>query len=740
MRISGGRLSRLAVAMLVAAGAAALVPAVAQEGAPEGPPALATGGDEPALISADRVTYDERAGIVTASGNVEISQGGRVLVADSISYDTRRDLVTAEGNVALVELTGDVLFAERMEVTGDLREAFVRDIRVLLSDNSRMAAASGTRTTGNRIELSRAVYSPCNLCAEDPTRAPLWQVKADRAVWDQEAKVVSYHNAQIEFFGLPLLYTPYFEHADPTVQRQTGFLAPTFSTSGPLGFVTQVPYFIVLDDYSDVTLSPIITTKQGVVAQGEYRRIFEKGYLNLSGSGTFAELVQSDGEVKEDMFRGNISAEGMYDINETFRAGFELNRVTDDTYLRVYNLGDQSTLVSQGFVEGFHGRNYGSLRAIAFQTLRDEDNQAEQPLVLPIASYSYVSEPGEWGGVYRMDTSLLSLVRSAGRDTRRLSVTNSWTLPYTSETGEVYTFVASLQTDGYWTNDFDPSDPDNINPHDSRSEFAGRAFPQVAMKWSYPMVRHSETMRQIIEPIGQVVLAPPTGDQDKFPNEDSQDLEFNITNLFALNRFPGIDRVDPGPRIDYGLRWSAMGDGGGYTSIMVGQSYSFIENDVFGPGSGLDDNFSDFVGGVEVSPGPWLNLQYNFRLDKDDYEFRYNELTAYMGVPQLNLEIGYLFTDELLSPQDFEVLPARNELYAQIGSQFTPEWSGFISHRQDIESNIGLSTRVGLQYADECFTIQGIFERSNYKDRELQPDNTVFVRVVLRNIGDFSTN
>ncbi len=699
-------------------------------------------GDEPALITADRMTYDEQLGIVTASGSVEISQGGRALVADSVSYNVNTDVVTASGNVALVETTGDIYFSDYMEVTGDLREGFVRDIRVLMTDNSRMAAASGVRTGGNRSELSKTVYSPCELCATDPTRAPLWQIKANKVVWDEEEQVIFYRDATVEFFGVPVFYTPYFEHPDPTVDRKTGFLTPTFGNSQQLGTIIETPYFIVLDDTSDVTISPIFTTKQGVVGQGEVRKLFENGYAEVGGSATFADFVEENGEVVDQRFRGFIEAHGRYDIDDNFRAAVDIARTSDDTYLRVYNLGSESTLTTQALLEGFDGRDYGSLRAITWQGLRDDDDPGTMPIILPLAEYSHISEPDQWGGVYRFDASVLSLFRTEGRDTRRLSVGGSWTLPYTAPSGEVYTLTAALRADGYWTDDFDPDDPSNLDPGSSfGNEFAGRIVPEVALNWRYPLVRQTGSMQQIIEPIAQIRLAPPNVNPDGIPNEDSLGLEFDDTNLFSLSRFPGLDVVDPGPRIDYGLKWTGLGAGGGYTSVFVGQSYRPLadNDDVYPLGSGLENHVSDIIGHIEASPAEWLNASYRFQVDAQSYSFSRHELSLNAGIPELNLEIDYLYSDELLTSfTSDELLQNRNELYVRLNSQFAENWSGFVSHRQDFEEGIALTTRVGLKYQDECFTIEGIYERTNFRDREVEPDNAIMIRIALRNLGEIA--
>lgn len=713
-----------------------LTGAAAQDAPPE-TPALGQDG-KPALISADSITYDERLGIVTARGRVEISQGGRVLVSDVISYNTNSDVVIATGNVALIEPSGDTIFAEYMEVTGDLREGFVRDIRMLLADQSRMAAAGGVRTGGDRIELSRTVYSPCALCAEDPTRAPLWQVKADRVVWDQTEKEIAYHDAWLEFFGVPVFYLPYFSHPDPSVQRKSGFLAPGFGNSEQLGMQFEVPYFIVLSDTADVTITPIVTTKQGIVGYGEYRQLFETGYLELEGSATVADIENDNGLVKEDRFRGHIRGDGRFDIDETYRWGFRLDRTTDDTYLRVYNFGSASKLTSRLYFEGFEGRSYGGIQALTYQGLRAQDKNDQEPIVLPLADYNYVSEPGNWGGVYRFDANLLAMTRPEGRDTRRLSMSGGWSLPYTASSGEIYTFTARLQADGYWTHDFDPQNPDMIDPPNGGDQFAGRIFPEVALQWRYPWMAQTGSFRQIVEPIVQARLAPPGMNPDEIPNEDSPDVEFDSTNLFSLNRFNGLDRVDPGPRLDYGLKWTLMDDAGGYSSVFIGQSWRPMKDEVFGSGTGLQDNFSDVVGHLQLSPAEWLDASYRFRINEDDFSFTRHEATMTAGVPALNLQVSYLFSDSILTEANASVVSDREELYARVSGKVTDNWSAFASQRWDLESDTALATRFGVKYEDECFTLEGIFERTNYRDREIEPDNAFYVRVVLRNLGEIS--
>ncbi|MEX0921258.1 MAG: LPS assembly protein LptD [Rhodovibrionaceae bacterium] len=693
-------------------------------------------GEIPALISADSITYDQNLGVVTATGDVEVAQGDYTVLADTISYNMRSGLVSASGNVALVGPRGDVVFSNYLELKDNLREGFIRDIRVLLSDDSRIAAASGSRTGGTRTTFNKAVFSPCPLCPEDPMRAPLWQLKAERVVHDQDEETIAYHNAWMEIYGVPVLYTPYFEHPDPSVERKSGFLSPSFGISNRFGGSISTPYYWTLGPDEDFTFTPLITTKQNAQLAGEYRRLYENGFLELRASATVADREdEDDGDVDHDVFRGHIDAEGEFDLDDTWRAGFDVEAATDDTYLRAYDISNDSRLTSRAFLEGFRGRTYASVESFAFQTFRQGEENDELPIIAPIASYNFVGEPMDNGSKFNADASFMNLYRQDGRDVRRLSANVSWDLPYTTPGGHVFKVTAGLQGAAYWTYGVDPDTNDFDPPNPQGEDFAGRLFPYLAMQWRYPLISHHETFYQTIEPIAQIVVAPDGGNSGDIPNEDSLEFEFDDTNIFSINRFPGVDRVSPGQRFDYGVKWTYGGYDGGYAEVFLGQSFRLDEAEVFDNKSGVRDNVSDIVGRTVIRPIEDLDLSWRFRLDSDDFSLRRNELVLDTGPEALNMQLGYSFIDGGVQ-EDFP--DDRHELIGRINSQFTEYWSGFVQHRHDLEKGRELSTSVGLTYENECCTVAAIYKRSNYDDREIDPDESIFFQVSFKHLGSFS--
>src|SRR5258708_32368752 len=238
----------------------------------------------PVVFQADEVQYDDQLALTVAKGHVEISQGGEVLLADMVSYNQRTDTITASGHVSLLEPTGEVAFADFMELRDSMSNVFAQNVRRLLADRSRLPANAGRRIHANRFELARAVYSPCDLCKNDPTAPPAWQLKAREISDDKELKLIEFRDAVLEVDGVPIFYTPYLSQPDPSVKRASGFLMPTMGNSNSIGFHVAVPHYFVLGPDKDLTVAPRFTSRAGQLLATEYRQRLGNGAFDSIGN------------------------------------------------------------------------------------------------------------------------------------------------------------------------------------------------------------------------------------------------------------------------------------------------------------------------------------------------------------------------------------------------------------------------------------------------------------------------
>lgn len=684
------------------------------------------------LMQADELTYDREARVVTATGNVELAYGERVLLADRVTYDEKTGVVKADGNVSLLDPQGDVAFADQLVLRNEMRDGVIDTLRVLLSDNSRMAGSSVVRSGGNMTTLHRGVYSACDICEEKGQTKPLWQIKAFRVIHNQEEKRIIYEDAFIEFFGVPVFYIPYFSQPDPTVKRQSGLLPPSLSSSTELGQQVEIPYYWAISPDKDATIIPRFTTKEGTVYQGEYRQRFESGEIETFATATWPE-TRTPGTPADDNFRGSLFGSGRFQVDEYWSWGFRSELATDDTYLRKYGLSDATDLVSNLNATYSEGRNSFTADAYYFQGLLATDNADTTPFVAPILQYNYSYPEQILGGRAGFSANAMVLERKIGAKSRRISSTISWDRHDTTRDGFVFHFFASLRGDVYSVDDV----PNPALPGTSfDSQTIARGLPTLGVEWSYPLIRSDGWTRHVVEPIAQLIYSPNVGNTTEIPNEDSLSFEFDDTNLFSEDRFTGLDQWETGARANVGFRYSIFTPNGGQANAMFGQSFRVDDNPSLAASTGLRDESSDYVGRIMVSPTKDLVAVYRFRLDDDRYRIRRNEVSLTGREGPVMAELGYAY----FAADQTQTFQPREEAYAGSVVKLNEYWRVFGQVRQDIANSRSVSNRFGIGYEDECIDVALGFSRSFYQDRDIDTDSAVVLRITLKTLGSASAS
>jgi LPS-assembly protein len=707
--------------------------------------ALAAKGDDlPVLLQADQMANDDATQVVTATGHVEVARGDHVLRADKITYDKKTKIVRASGHIAILQPSGEVLFTDKAELTDDMRDGFIEKIKILFPDQSRLAAQNAERYQGRYLIAHYGVYSSCLLCADNPDAPPLWQLKGERVTHDAETKDVIYSNATIEFDGVPLFYTPYFSHPDPTVKKRDGFLMPIGGYSQYIGTFARTPYYFDLSPTDDATVAPTFSESDGVQMGGEWRHRSANGSMKWNVSFTNADLVNEYGTDKGDQLRGHLFGSTQYNFDNVWRAGTDIALTTDKSYLKRYAISSEDLLVNRGYLEGFKGRDYAVVNSYYFQDLRPGTQQAE-PIVAPDASFALLGEPGQTlGGRWSFDGGLLITTRNKdvdaseqGPNTRRLALHTGWERQLVSSTGFLTTLSSDARVDTYMAdNVLTTLDDDTTYFHKVNRT---RPYASADITVRYPLGRRGDSYQQIVEPIGMFTVAPSMKAYNRLPNEDSLDVEFDETNIFSKNRFAGIDLIEGGTRAAYGVRQTLIGDNGARIEALVGQVYHATPNDTFPDGSGLNDHFSDYVGRVDFTPNKWFDANYGLRLNKDSGRIEMQDAQASVGAPVFRPFLNYMAVHQ--TNTSATVAGWVEEGTAGFNSTFEKYWTLTASHKQAFRPDPGpRTTSVGFSYGDECFQagLTGSYDDTNRAD--LKTGTTVIFHFYLKNIGGFHTD
>ena len=576
--------------------------------------------DNQMLVQAVEVDYDYNNNRVSAVGNVQLFYNGTSVEADKVIYDQKTKRLHAEGNIRMTDADGKVTYANVMDLSDDYRDGFVDSLRVDTADATRMAATRSDRSSGNYTVFENGVYTACAPCRDDPKKPPLWQVKGARIVHDEAEKMLYFETAQLEFFGVPLAYMPYFSTPDPTVKRKSGFLAPLPSAYSTYGFGMEIPYYWAIAPDYDATFTPRITSRQGVLMQAEFRQRLLNGSYQIRAYG----IDQLDpgafaGQPGDRQFRGGVDTQGQFALNDKWVWGWDGVVLSDYYFMSDYRLAQYkdplnsflslpTEAISQLYLTGVGNRSYFDLRTIYY--LSFSGNQQQVPVIYPVLDYSNVFNYPIFGGEVSYKTNFVNLTRNdavfdpittlantnglcttASADPMaripsqcllrgmpgtytRFSAEAQWRRSFTDSAGEIWTPFAILRADAINADISNQPSVANFLPVGDTQ--ALRLMPTVGLEYRYPFINVQPWGSTTIEPIAQVIIRPNETYAGKLPNEDAQSLVYDASNLFSVDKFSGYDRVEGGGRANVGVQSTVQFDRGGSIKVLFGQSYQLF--------------------------------------------------------------------------------------------------------------------------------------------------------------------
>jgi LPS-assembly protein len=703
------------------------------------------------LVQATEVDFDYNNSRVSAVGNVQMFYNGTSVEADKVIYDQKTKRLHAEGNIRMTDADGKITYANIMDLSDDYRDGFVDSLRVDTADQTRMAATRADRSSGNYTVFENGVYTACAPCKDDPKKPPLWQVKGARIIHDQTEKMLYFENAQLEFFGVPMAYLPYFSTPDPTVKRKTGFLMPGFSTASAYGYGVETPfYWAIAPDY-DATFTPRFTTRQGVLLQGEFRQRLVNGSYQIRGYG-IDQLDQGAfaGQPGDRQFRGGVDTKGQFSLNDKWVWGWDGVLLSDYYFFQDYRLAQYkdplgsflslpTEAISQLYLTGVGNRSFFDLRTIYY--LSYSGNQAQVPVVHPVLDYSNVLNRNILGGEFSYKTNLTSLTRQtaafdpittlantsglclsadparmpnqcllrgiAGTYTRATAEAQ-WRRSFTDPAGQIWTPFAILRADAIDASISNQPGVSNFLPVGDTQ--ALRVMPTVGLEYRYPFINVQPWGTTTIEPIAQVIIRPNEPYAGKLPNEDAQSLVFDASNLFSVDKFSGYDRVEGGGRANVGVQATTQFDRGGSVNVLFGQSYqlfglnSFAVADTTNTGldSGLQNTRSDYVGRVNYSPNRTYTFSVRTRIDEATLNVNRFEAEGRASFDRWSVSMVY---GNYAAQPELGYLTRREGILGSASVKVAANWVVSGAARWDLEANKVNQYIVGAGYVDDCFVL-----------------------------------
>jgi LPS-assembly protein len=714
-------------------------------------------GQDGFYMEADLLIRDDDKNVITAQGEVEARYRGRVVRAQEIVYDQGLGVATARGKVTIIDANGGVETAEEVQLDQDMRAGFARVFAARLPDGSKVAAASAVRRSDTVDELNRAIYTPCEICADEPDRAPTWSVRADRVTQDRARHMVYYRNAVISMFGAPVAYLPAFWHPDPSAPAKSGFLTPHASFATRRGYSYEQPYLQVISPSSDVILTPQFNSNLNPLLSATYRKRFYSGDVSVRAGFTHERDVDGAGNrFGSSEYRSYVLARGLFDINANWRWGFSAERASDDLIFDKYGIdsvyaqrglfnSEDHRLLSQLFALRQDENSYLSIAAVSVQGLRAGDNDRTFPTLAPLIEGRYEPDGPVLGGRLRLRGSAVMLTRDQspdnaalpGMDSRRASLDADWRSNLTFAGGLRASPFVQARTDVYKLADL------GVGTGAASSKMSITRGQGVAgVDLSLPLIRRIASGSVLLEPLAQVAISPrsdpvligrsPTGAPIYF-NEDSLAFELDETNLFRANKFPGFDLYEGGQRLNAGLRGTVRLNNGASGTLLVGRSFRSRQDDIFPLRTGLRPKASDWVVAGQASFAG-VSAYARSRLDNDTGAVRRLEAGLDLSNRFGAGSIRYLRDNLDISGVKQENLDARGQI------NLTPRWAVSLYGARDMQLDVWRRRDIGLVYQDDCARIELIYQHEDQftntpNGRSLRSNESVVLRLTLATLG-----
>jgi LPS-assembly protein len=704
----------------------------------------APNGDRRIDFEADGLAYDSNGDVVTATGNVVLRSRDQSVRADEVVWNRTSGQIFASGNVRFVDEDGNQLYTSSVELTDEFEAGAMEDLLLALREGGRLAARRGERGADGTVVLADASYTACAVeDAEGCPKEPSWRITATRVVYDPDDKRVRFSGAFIELFGMRLLPLPGLV-VRTDGGAASGILAPDLRFSESNGVEVSAAYYWRLADNKDLTLGAYVFSDAPPMASANWRHLTDRGAYQITGYGTYSSRVSdiTGIPIAENAPRGYLYANGRFQFDPNWSFTGSIRLASDRTFLRRYDISRDDRLRSTFALERSGDRSFLSVEGWATQTLRIGAPQGQVPVALPVIDYRRrLDDPTGLGGTLEVQLNSLAITRDEGQDTQRAFAGARWDLKRLTRLGQVVTLTGLVRGDVYHSDENALTDT-AVYRGNPGWETRGVALAALDVQW--PFVGEAFGGTQVFTPRVQFVATPSIRNL-AIPNEDARAIDLEDSNLFALNRFPGYDRVEDGARVTYGFDWELQRPNWRIKTT-IGQSYRLDRDPlVLVDGTGLSDRVSDFVGRTEVRFRDFVKLTHRYRLDKDSFAVRRNEFDATVGSRRTYVEVGYLRLNRDID-DSIEDLQDREEGRIAARVAFARYWSIFgsavvnLTNRDEDPTFAAdgfepIRTRLGVAYDDDCIEL-GLTWRRDYVDTgDAERGDTFQIYFSLKSLG-----
>ena len=481
----------------------------------------------------------------------------------------------------------------------------------------------------NKLILDNASYTSCNICRNNKKIIPQWQLDAKKITYLKEKQNIYFSHMFFKIYNIPILYLPKFIYPAPEVKKRTGLLPPKYASDSLLGTQIFLPIFIDLAPNYDLTYTPTIFSKNNIIHDMKFRYMNDIGNLDLS-----LAYVRENQQIRDDwQAQGvNVSTE---DPDKYY---IDMNYLFNYEYLafegNILNISEQAFL--QRYKNDFSQYSYSDInlnhvsdkqQLIISSSKLDDFNNNTKTKELPYISFA--SRKKIFKHIfYDYNINYVNLDADQNNTKRNRIYYKDKIYKEFIYKGFLTKLAFSNLLRGYYS------------AENTGDNYIGYV-PQLSLDLQRPYIKLSTKTKYLITPQITMLLSPDNNNSSKIVNLDSATTYLDYSNLFLDNKVSGVDFIEEGYRVNYGIASSLYRDNL-FIENFIGQSFYNKKQDDIARISGLKEDFSDLVGNFKLSYQEYINLSYNYKLLEDNLSLYHNQVNLATQInDNINFNLGY---------------------------------------------------------------------------------------------------
>ena len=676
------------------------------------------------FIKTKDVTFLKNKGTLSSEKKTEITDKYSNKFSSNFFVFFIKDEIIKAKDVTLKDDLGNISFLESFFGSMNDGSFYGKDIKLNFKKDAFNNSKNEPRIYGNAVssnknisKISKGVFTTC----KKRDKCPPWVLKAEEIIHDKNKKIINYKNAWLEIYDKPVIYFPKFFHPDPTVKRQSGFLAPNFSDSGNTGTSLLVPYFKVLDVNKDLTFKPRFFANKNLLLQSEYRQV-EKNFNHIMDFGIFTAELNNNSEPSKSHFFSNsiLNFNNKFFENSDLEINFE--QVSNDTYIKKFK-PESSLINNENLMHNYFEYKGFSEDSSLFLTIESYEDLTKQKS----DRYEYIYPNLEFTKEYLSaqipgSFSLNSNFYQKQYETNKYRQSLITDLIYTSDSkidlkGTIRDFKILLKN------------PNTVQRSGSNNEDETKTklLSNLMYSVSYPLKKEGALYDNFLKPKLSFRYSP-----NNTKNITNEDRRLGVNNINSFNRLSFSDGVEGGQSLTAGLDYQMKNKLGEEKILFnLSQVYRDKENEDLPIKSTLNKKYSDIIGKVKFNLFDNLNFEYDFMIDNNLKKTNYNYIETNLTVNNLITSFQYLEEDGNIGTQSF----IKNQTKYSIDENNSLSFSTRRNRELDMTEFYNLI----YQYENDCLKAAIEYNKNYYNDSDVKPEEELLFTLTIVPFTKLST-